>query len=238
MKVIILAAGKGSRLGEADLPKPLTPLVTGQSILEYQLDILSKFLSLDCVIVIVGYHKEQIMERFPDLMFVYNSNYSAENTAKSLLRALKKIDEDVLWLNGDVVMHPSVIEAVLRKPRTSMVVNVGPVGDEEVKYRQDKDGRILAVSKQVKNPLGEALGINFWQRKDLNAFRKNLGRCSDSDYFERGIELCIDEGMDVRTVIVDPMLCAEIDFPEDLQKANEMLRKWSTFRGKESTHEL
>lgn len=226
MKVVILAAGKGSRLGEADVPKPLTRLNVGKSILEYQLDNLAKFISLDQVIVIVGYLKEQIMERFPDLLFVYNDNYARENTAKSLLRALKKIDEDVLWLNGDVVMHPSVIEAILKKKRTSMVVNEGPVGEEEVKYKKAADGKIVAVSKQVDEPQGEALGINYFERKDLEDFRRNLEKCTDRDYFERGIELCIQEGMSVWSVGVEQSLCSEIDFPEDLERANRMMKGW------------
>lgn len=226
MKIVILAAGKGTRLGEIDVPKPLTHLVTGKSILENQLETLKQYVSLENVIVIVGHHKEKIMALFPDLMFVYNSNYASENTAKSLLRALKKIDEDVLWLNGDVVMHHSVLEAILKSPRTSMVVNVGPVGEEEVKYRQGADGRILAVSKHVDHPQGEALGINYWAKEDLELLRKNLELCSSKDYFERGIELCIEQGMDVRSVIVDPLLCAEVDFPEDLRKVNRMIENW------------
>lgn len=228
MKVVILAAGKGSRLGDINLPKPLTLLATGQSILENQLDTLQRFISLDQIIVVVGYHKEKIMEHFPDLMFVYSPHFARENTAKSLIRALKKIDEDVLWLNGDVVMHPSVIESVLRESKTSMVVNVGTVGEEEVKYRLDDEGRIAEVSKNVLQAKGEALGINFWEREDLAILRKNLENCSDSDYFERGIELCIEQGMSVWSIPVAQSLCTEIDFPEDLEKANQMLRQWYT----------
>ncbi|MBA3815849.1 MAG: phosphocholine cytidylyltransferase family protein [Parachlamydiaceae bacterium] len=226
MKIVILAAGKGSRLSDGNLPKPLTSLATGKSILENQLEILQRFISLDHVLVVVGYHKEEIIERFPHLLYVYNPNFANENTAKSLLRALNKLDEDVLWLNGDVVMHPSVIASILKEPKTSMVVNIGQVGEEEVKYSLDDDGRIIEVSKGVLQAKGEALGINFWERKDLAAFRKNLERCSNKDYFERGIELCIEEGMAVWSVPVDQGLCAEIDFPEDLEKANQMLLKW------------
>lgn len=226
MKIVILAAGKGSRLGDASLPKPLTRLVTGKSILESQLEIIQRFISLDHVILVVGYHKEEIIERFPNLMFVYSPNFARENTAKSLLRALNKIDEDVLWLNGDVVVHSSVIESVLKESRTSMVVNVGSVGEEEVKYRLDEECRIEEVSKTISHANGEALGINFWERKDLADFRKNLEQCLDTDYFERGIELCIEQGMPVWSIPVAQNLCTEIDFPEDLKKANQMLLDW------------
>jgi choline kinase len=225
MKVVILAAGKGSRLGQGSLPKPLTVLSTGKSILELQLENISPFISRNNEIVIVGYHKEDIMEKFPDLLYVYNPDFAIENTSKSLLRALKKCDEDVLWMNGDVVFHPKVIKALLKHPRTSMVVNIGRVGKEEVKYRQ-KDGKILEVSKKVEQPQGEALGINYVLQQDLDQFRQQLERCQSGDYFEKAIEACIQTGMDIWSVPVDADLCTEVDFPEDLERANAMIKSW------------
>lgn len=225
MKVVILAAGKGSRLGQSG-PKPLTQLINGKSILEHQLELLKKHVSLDNVLVVVGYKKEKIMEQFPDLGYVFNPKFASTNTSKSLLAALKKCSEDTLWLNGDVVFHPSVLDKLLSNPRTSMVVNVGPVGEEEVKYRQDAKGKILEVSKHVKDPQGEALGINFCSAADLSQMRKGMERCEDGDYFERGIEYCIAGGMAVWSVPVEHDLCTEVDFPEDLIRANTMLSKY------------
>lgn len=227
MKTIILAAGKGSRLGEADIPKPLTKLATGKSILELQLNHLKGTVSLHEVIVIVGFHKEQIMKNFPDLLYVYNPDYEKENTAKSLLRALKKIhNEDVLWLNGDVVFHPSIPAKLISLGRSCMLVNEGAVGEEEVKYRLDQTGKIAEVSKTVESPLGEALGINFMRSKDLPLFQSSLEKCTDRDYFEKGIEESIMSGLNIWPVPVSSMQCTEIDFPEDLIKANQLIAKW------------
>jgi L-glutamine-phosphate cytidylyltransferase len=226
MKVIILAAGKGSRLSSVDTPKPLTSLVNGQSILDHQLEGLSRYTSLSNVIVVVGYRKEEIMERFPNLLYVYNPDFAKENTSKSLLRALNKCNEDVLWMNGDVVYHPSILKSLFDLRKTGMVVNIGKVGDEEVKYRQDKHGRILEVSKTVAHPEGEALGINFAARRDLKQLCNQLERCAPNDYFEKGLEGCIEEGMAVWSFPIDAGLCTEIDFPEDLERANAMLGSW------------
>lgn len=223
MKVVILAAGRGKRFRALHLPKPLTCLSNGQSILQTQLHTISKFLSLDDVLIVVGYHKEKIMEQFPDLLYVYSPNFAQENTSKSLLRALRKIDDDVLWMNGDVVFHPSVLEAIINFRKTSMIVNVAQVGDEEVRYRTDANGKILEVSKTVSQPQGEALGINFFSRQDLPILKQNLDKCADNDYFERGIELSIADGVDVWSIPVKFHLCAEVDFPEDLEKANKIL---------------
>lgn len=228
MKVIILAAGKGSRLGQGSLPKPLTPLITGVSILGQQLENLSSYVSLNQILIVVGYHKEEIMERFPDFLYVYSPRFAVENTSKSLLRALEKCDEDVLWINGDVVFHSSVLKELFANPKTSMVVNVGKVGEEEVKYRQDSQGRILEVSKAVSHPQGEALGINYMVKADLEKFRKRLKECLPGDYFERALETCIEDGMTVWSVPVDHQFCTEVDFPEDLERANLMVSSWST----------
>lgn len=226
MKVVILAAGKGSRLGEHDLPKPLTKLANGKSILEFQLENISLFLSLHNVILVVGYKKEKLMDAFPNLLYVYNPLYAKENTAKSLLRAVKKVDEDLLWINGDVIFHPSVLESLIAFNQTSMVVNDGAVGEEEVKYCTDKKGKIIEISKNVFDPQGEALGINLFKANDVPILKQNLIECSDRDYFEKAIEFSIGQGVDVRAVHVEQSKCTEIDFPEDLARANDLLKKW------------
>lgn len=226
MKVVILAAGAGKRFRKLNQPKALTQLVNGKTILDSQLNYLSAYVSLHDVIVVVGYHKQKILEQFPDLLYVYNPSYATENTAKSLLRALHKIHEDVLWLNGDVVFHPKALEVLLARKNNCMLVNKTSVGDEEVKYRTDPKGKILEVSKQVKKPEGEALGINFFSSKDLQSLKNNLAACENNDYFEKAIEMCIQQGVNVWSVPIPTTQCSEIDFPEDLDKANEMIKKW------------
>jgi len=62
MKAIILAAGQGKRLRPLTLEKPKVLLeVNGKSILEHNLEILNEF--VDEVIIVVGFLKEQIIEK-------------------------------------------------------------------------------------------------------------------------------------------------------------------------------
>lgn len=227
MKVVILAAGKGVRLGQGkdNLPKPLTQLSNGKSILEFQIETLSKFISLKEINVVVGYHKEEIIQRFPAIHFVENNNFAHENTAKSLLKGIQDLDDDLLWLNGDVVCHSKAIEKMLSSKQSAMAVNRSKVNDEEIKYIA-KDGYILEVSKEVKNGQGEAVGVNFVTKNDLSMFRKALERCGEKDYFEKGLEYAIKDGMKVAAVVIGENDCAEIDFPEDLVRANEMIAGW------------
>lgn len=226
MKAVILAAGKGTRLGQGFGPKPLTLLSNGKSILQLQIEQLTKYFSFDDILIVVGYQKEPIMALFPQAQFLYNHEYAHENTSKSLLKALKKIDDDVLWLNGDIVFHPSVLKDVMASDRSIMTVNKAVVGEEEVKYRTDGNGKIVEVSKEVINPEGEALGINVFKKNDLPLFKKCLEICGSSDYFEKGIECSIGKGVSVGVVAVDNDKCVEIDFIEDVERANNMLKKW------------
>lgn len=224
MKAIILAAGIGSRLGNSG-PKPLTRLINGESILQRQVSFLSDYIGVNNIMVIVGYKKELIMESFPRLLYVYNHYYDTTNTSKSLLLGLKHITkEDVLWLNGDVVFEKELLVQIINSPQSCMAVNTNSVGDEEIKYNISKDGLIKEVSKEVKQPLGEAVGINKIIAKDLNQFIRTLENCKDQDYFEKGIEFSIQRGMKIIPEDISQYLCIEVDFKEDLSFVNKELK--------------
>lgn len=226
MKIIILAAGIGSRLGNP-FPKPLTPLKNGKSIMEFQTGNITSKYDVDDINVVVGFKKELIMERFPELTYVYNPFFDRTNTSKSLLQALKKHkDKSVLWFNGDVVFDKLILDILdpYVKNNTSFVaVNTSKVAEEEVKYTL-KNGFIHQLSKTVKNGLGEAVGINFISKHDIKKFITRLEECDDNDYFERGLELAIEkDGINVSAVDISKYNCMEIDFIEDLENVNKTL---------------
>ncbi len=224
LTAVILAAGVGSRLGKS-YPKPLTILHDGASILEQLLGKLDPYVGADNVWIVVGYKKGLIMEEFPSNVYVYNDRFSATNTAKSLLRAASKCSgHDLLWINGDVVLDEAVIAQVLDAPGSSAAVAPGPVGDEEVKYITDGVGAIRQISKAVSDAEGEAVGVNLIRAADLSTFVSCLERCADDDYFERGMELAIDEGVRVQAVDISACRCVEIDSQEDLDRARGLWR--------------
>ena len=119
-QVVILAAGMGTRLARP-LPKPLTELRDGRSIMKQQLDNLkSAFGDTYRVLIVVGYKLEAIIERFPEATFVYNEYYDQTNTSKSLLKALRAApDGGVLWLNGDVVFDGGLLVEIGAGPAVS-----------------------------------------------------------------------------------------------------------------------
>ncbi|TXG39207.1 phosphocholine cytidylyltransferase family protein [Seonamhaeicola maritimus] len=226
MKIIILAAGIGSRLGNP-FPKPLTPLKNGKSIMRMQTDNITSMYNVDDINVVVGFKKDLIMERFPELTYIYNPFFDRTNTSKSLLQALKKQrDKAVLWFNGDVVFDGNllkILDPYIEANESFVAVNTSKVAEEEVKYTL-KDGYIDKLSKTVKNGLGEAVGINFISSNDILKFINRLEECDDNDYFERGLELAIEkDNIKIKAVDISEYNCMEIDFIEDLESVNNLL---------------
>ncbi len=220
MRYVILAAGIGSRLGNP-FPKCLTPIKGDQTILDHQLANLRR--RKGETVVVVGFKKDLVMERHPELVFVYNNRYDQTNTAKSLLCALEHVHgEDVLWLNGDVVFDGRIIATLVRHRGSCMAVNTSKVGEEEIKYRTLKSGRIVEVSKQVKKAEGEAVGINLIKARDLELFKRCLRAASDRDYFERALELAIGRGLRLYPVDISRFRCLEVDFVDDLRRAQAL----------------
>ena len=217
---VILLAGLGSRLGRPK-PKSLTELSNGESIFERQVRILKSF-NLP-IVGVVGFKKDLIMEAAPDILYAYNPNYDATNTSKSLLCAAKNIkDKDILWINGDVVYDKEIIARVIDQEVSTVVVNNASVADEEIKYTL-KNGCIDELSKQVKNGLGEALGINLVKKNQVEKFCKYLEKVDDQDYFEKAMEVMInEEGEKFYPLDVSDLKCIEVDFQDDLNKAREL----------------
>ena len=195
--------------------------------MKMQVENMTSRYDVDDINVVVGFKKDLIMERFPELTYVYNPFFDQTNTSKSLLRALKKYkDKSVLWINGDVVFDKHIfdkLQPLITAKISFVAVNTNKVGEEEVKYVL-KDGYINQLSKTVKNGAGEAVGINFISSDDIPIFINRLEECDNNDYFERGLELAINkDDLKIKAVDISQYNCMEIDFIEDLENANNML---------------
>ena len=227
VQAVILAAGMGTRLGRP-WPKPLTPLSDGRTIMQQQMDNLIGAFDDVRITTVVGFKLELILEAFPNVGYVYNEAYDQTNTNRSLLKALRlSADGGVLWMNGDVVFDPAVLERVkplIAAEQSFICVNTAAVGEEEVKYTVDADGYVQYLSKTVVDALGESVGINYISATDKARLITRLAECEDLDYFERGLELMIaTDGVRVLPFDIKDLFAVEVDFEEDLSRANAHL---------------
>ena len=225
-QVTVLAAGMGTRLG-SPFPKPLTPLSDGRTILQQQIDNIQAVYGPDVLIqIVVGFKLDLILEAAPNCSFVYNEHYDQTNTSKSLLKALRaSADGPLVWMNGDIVFDAEVLRRLqpfIDYDQSAIAVNSAKVSEEEVKYTVDSKGMVAQLGKNVVDGLGESIGINVVAAKDKQLLIKQLEACEDNDYFERGIELGIEkDGLEVFPVDISDLFAIEIDFREDLDRANQ-----------------
>lgn len=225
IKVIILAAGVGSRLGYG-LPKALVRFCDKKTILDHQLENLERITEPENIRVVIGYKGNLIRKRHPNLEYVINRRYKVTNTSKSLLIGLEDLDEDVIWLNGDVVFDPRILNLILKEKNENLIcVDNKKVGEEEVKYNLTSDGYIKRLSKNIPYGLGEAVGINYVKKETLPVLRESLRECEDQDYFEEGIQKSIKKGEKFKALNIQDNFCIEVDFPEDLEKAREYCKE-------------
>lgn len=118
MKGIIIAAGRGSRLGPNTdrVPKTLVP-VMGRPMLDWVLDAFAEGgIERRDVILIAGYAEEVVRRRYPDLTFVTNANWASNNILASLLCAREHLADGFVSSYADIVYEGAVVRKLVESP--------------------------------------------------------------------------------------------------------------------------
>lgn len=110
MKAVIIAGGKGTRLGKIveKLPKPLVK-ISSKPILEHQINLLVKF-GIKEVWLLTGYKGEMINNYFGDgnkwgIKIYYSKEEQPLGTAGALKNISQNLPDDFLVLYGDVMVN-------------------------------------------------------------------------------------------------------------------------------------
>ena len=118
MKAVVLAAGEGTRLRPLTRtrPKPMLP-IGNQPLLEHVLEA-AREAGIDEFVFVVGYKRERIQNHFGDgddwdVDIEYAVQETQLGTGHALLQAERHVDGDFLALNGDRIVEPSAISAVM-----------------------------------------------------------------------------------------------------------------------------
>ena len=133
----------------------------------------------------------------------------------------------MLWLNGDVVFDPQVLPLIqehIETGRSFVCVNTESVAEEEVKYTLDDDGYIKELSKKVVGGLGEAVGINFISAEDKATLVQRLAEVRRPGLLRARHRARIEkDGLRVEALDISQFHIVEVDFDEDLTRANEFV---------------
>lgn len=158
MKAIILAAGRGSRLGPygAERPKCLVELA-GMTLIDRQLATLRRA-GVEDIVIVAGYRAEQL--ELPGVRRRVNPRWERTNMVESLFCTADELAGDVIVSYGDIVYEPRLLAALLRgRHDATVVVDRGwraywehrfadPLSDAE-SLQLDADGRIADIGSPV-----------------------------------------------------------------------------------------
>lgn len=243
MKAVILSAGQGKRLLPLteDRPKCLIE-INGKTILEWQLENLLKS-GVRSITIVTGFKsilvENLILNKYKDLDIdcIYNPFYGVSDNLASCWLARENFCDDFLIVNGDDVFEVALINKLIksRNAPITVAVNIKEVYDQEdmkVLFNRE-NGRLLRVGKDIEcsKANGEAIGIHLFRNKGVSFFRRKVEDLMREEaalkmWYLSAINSLVNE-TEILVCDITGYRWSEIDFIEDLQKANDIVKGFS-----------
>lgn len=248
MKAIIVAAGRGKRLGSNtdSIPKCMVR-VGGRPMIERQLEALGRGgIGPDRVHVVRGYLAEVLTRSYPHLRYFDNTEWETNNILASLMYAAPAFDDDVVFSYADIVYAPEVMEALLAAPAADALLIVDrrwadtyegrdqhPVSEAEL--TRVEGSRVTRVGKRAvpaEHAAGEFIGLARFSRETMRRMHGEWQRLAATGldlpfglaprlrvaYLTDMLNHLLEQGLDARPVYIDGRW-REIDTEQDLARA-------------------
>jgi mannose-1-phosphate guanylyltransferase / phosphomannomutase len=161
MQTVILAGGKGTRMGDLtrEIPKPLIP-VAGKPILEHQIELLKRYGQTD-IILLTGYRGEKIRDYFGEgsrwgVSIRYRQETAPLGTGGALKDAEKILDGSFFVLYGDIILDIDLDALAAfharRSPSATLVVHPNSHPYDSDLLEMDGEDRITAFHRKPHAP--------------------------------------------------------------------------------------
>lgn len=225
---IILAAGRGGRLGSLTSERPKCLLRVGvRSLLEQQLEALRQQ-GLDSIVVVGGYRAEAVeAELHGRAELLLNPRHAETNSLYSLWLAREFAAGGFVLLNADVLFDPEILHRVLKSPHPEAfaVERRQEFNPEEMKVELAGE-RILALSKELPAERAHAENVGVLKfsaegaRVLFDRIEELLAAGAEKQFCPYAFNAIADE-RPLHAVPIDGLPWVEIDFVEDLMRARE-----------------
>jgi L-glutamine-phosphate cytidylyltransferase len=237
MDALILAAGRGSRLGGLtdDRPKCLIDLGGGVTPLRFQAELLLAH-GVERVAVVTGYRSAQVMaalhgylDHHMEITEVWNPFWSVTNVIGSAWMASGELRGPFVYLHADTVFDPGILaDMVADAGEAVLPIDFRPCEPEQMKA-EVTDASVLHLSKDLpaERTAGEFIGIALFRGSAVEMIRRGMDNVMQrgglGEYFEAAVNSAIDAGLTVTALPTGGRAWTEIDFPEDLALAKRLL---------------
>jgi choline kinase len=233
MRAILLAAGRGRRL-ESDGPKVLLSF-EGKTLLERHLANLTES-GVTALTIVVGFQRQRIdaalakLRPAMEIELLENPRF-VHGSIVSLQTAGHRLAEGAVWMDADVLYPAALMRKLVGSKHDNCVLLDGrseETGEEMM--LGTRGGRVFEVARRVGkdwDQVGEAVGFAKAGREGGAVLRRILdaevgaGRL-DQEY-EAAMNAAFQE-VPFGFERVDEFPWTEIDFQEDVARANELVK--------------
>jgi len=235
MKVLIMAAGVGSRISRHLQGQPKCCVdVDGKPLIRHTFELLKKK-GIKDIAIVTGYQERYIHQALEGFSYVrfFNPFFRVANSISSAWFAKDFLvpDDDIMIMNGDVFMEEKILDTLLADERSPMML-CDSTRIEDADYRFNWDGELLKrYGKELTNEdtTGEYVGIGRLNKNDLTLFKQNvIDAVSTEDYncwWEDIIYRTVDEGKNVYVNDIAGTFWAEVDYIEDYDRIKAFVEK-------------
>ncbi len=240
MRALILAAGRGKRLANHDSSPKCLLEFGGQSLLARYLRVLS-YVGVQEIAIVVGYEAEQVkrvlatLGDIPQPQLVYNNAFN-EGSVVSLwaLRQQLCAGGEILLMDADVLYDYRLLQRLTQSSHSNcFLLDRNFEGGEEPVKLCLRRGLPVEFRKQISDDLGyDTIGesVGFFRLSEAVASRL-AARCQH--YLEQSYQEAPHEEA-LRDILLETpahfgfeditgLPWIEIDFPEDIKRAKQMI---------------
>ncbi len=230
VQALILAAGRGTRLGLADGEPKCLVRVGRLPLLDAYLDALDR-LNIPATVV-VGHQASQIADhvaaRRAAPTLVINPRF-AEGSILSLATGLACVSGDLLLLDGDVAFDPRLLDRLAAHDGDALLVDVGTRFTDEQYMTGIAAGCVAALRRGPADGFdeqGEWIGFAKLRAASAAALSAGIDRriavgATAGGYEDELAALCVESG-NVAVLPTGGLPWVEIDFPADLERARSI----------------
>ncbi len=226
MKVLLLAAGRGTRISRYLSGNPKCTVNIGdEKLIQYTIKMLNKKGITD-IAMVLGYRADVIKEALKDynIKFYYNPFFDVTNSIASAWFAKDFIcNDDILIMNADVFLEEDLIDYILTK-KDSPIMYADGSRKEEADYKfKYKDGILLKYGKELEGDdiSGEYVGIGQFSKEFISEFNVKLEEMINNQQHSVWWENVIYELSKNQPIKVEDIagkFWAEVDYIEDYER--------------------
>jgi len=229
MDALILAAGRGTRMGGIDRPKCLLDL-GGISILKYQIECL-KNAGINKIFIVTGYNSEQIHSHLnDDFNYLHNVEFATTNNLYSVWTARNSLDDDFICIYGDLLFDKKILDNCIQDINDICLVVEKNTRRETMKVKIKNDV-IVELNKNIpeNDADGNFIGMAKFRRPIIPLFFTKISRLVKNNnfdsYYTAAIELMIKDNKKINYVETNNFSWMDIDEQDEFQVAKKLFYK-------------